>query len=71
MQAEEIGYTDPSQDKFNQRDSNNSRKPKITLAHLNRLKKMRAAKDLENLMRQDLFDIMYSAPSEEGGGMGM
>jgi len=71
MQAEEIGYTDPAQDKFTQRKMSDSRKPKITLAHLNRLKKMRAAKDLETLMRQDLMQLMYSAPTEEAGGMGL
>jgi len=48
-----------------------SRKPRITLAHLNRLKKMRAAKDLETLMRQDLMQLMYSAPDEQAGGMGL
>lgn len=69
MQAQEIGYTDPNQDKFSQRQIKDSRKPKITLAHLNRLKKMRAAKDLETLMKQDLLQLMYGAPQEEGGGM--
>jgi len=71
MQADEIGFTDPAQDKFTQRSISDSRKPKITLAHLNRLKKMRAAKDLETLMRHDLFQIMYSSPEEESGGMGL
>lgn len=71
MQAQEIGYTDPNQDKFSQRQMKDSRKPKITLAHLNRLKKMRAAKDLETLMKQDLLQLMYGAPQEEGGGMGI
>jgi hypothetical protein len=71
MQAEEIGYTDPAQDKFTQRKMSDSRKPRITLAHLNRLKKMRAAKDLETLMRQDLMQLMYSAPDEQAGGMGL
>lgn len=71
MQAEEIGFTDPAQDRFSQRKASDSRKPRITLSHLNRLKKMRAAKDLETLMRQDLMQLMYSAPEEQGGGMGI
>lgn len=71
MQAQEIGYTDISQDKYSQRDLKDSRKPRITLAHLNRLKKMRAAKDLETLMKQDLLQLMYGAPQEEAGGMGI
>ena len=71
MQAHEIGYTDISQDQYSQRQIQDSRKPKITLAHLNRLKKMRAARDLETLMKQDLLQLMYGAPQEEGGGMGI
>ena len=73
MNANEIDptYRDQDQDKIMQRDAKDSRKPTITLFHLNRLKKMRAAKDLENLMRGDFLEIIYGAPSEEqaeGGG---
>jgi len=71
MQAQEIGYTDVSQDQYSQRQLDDSRKPKITLAHLNRLKKMRAARDLETLMKQDLLQLMYGAPQEQQGGLGI
>mgnify|MGYP003339213984 FL=1 len=73
MNANEIdpSYRDNDQDKIMQRSYSDSRKPTITLLHLNKLKKMRAAKDLENLMRGDFLEIIYGAPSEEqaeGGG---
>lgn len=44
----------------------NSRKPVITLLALNKLKKMRAAKDLENLMRDDFLEIMYGDQTGDG-----
>ena len=73
MTAEEIeaGYQDPNNDQITKFHFKNTRRPTLTLRHLNQLKKMRAAKDLENLMRADTLDIMYANPSgEEGGGSG-
>ena len=32
---------------------------------------MRAPRDLETLMKQDLLQLMYGAPQEQGGGMGI
>lgn len=61
-------FLDPNADMIQQRKSYDSRKPKITLASLHKLKKMRAAKDLENLMRGDFLEIIYGAPEEEAGG---
>jgi FMN-dependent NADH-azoreductase len=74
MNAREIQaqYRDPNQDKVQQRDINDSRKPVITLKALNKLKKMRAAKDLEQLMRGDFMEIMYGSAGggEEGAAPG-
>lgn len=61
-------FVDPNADMIQQRKMYDSRKPKITLASLHKLKKMRAAKDLENLMRGDFLEIIYGAPEEEAGG---
>ena len=76
MNANEIdpNYRNPDRDDIMQRNKHDSRKPTITLLHLNKLKKMRAAKDLENLMRGDFLEIIYGASSEEqaaagGGGL--
>ena len=60
---------DPSQDQVSNRVPNDTRKPVITLRHLNRLKRIRALNKLEGLKREDLLGVMY-APPEEPGGMG-
>lgn len=58
-------YQDPQQDLYTQQSLTDTRKPELTLLHLNKLKKMRAAKDLENLVRRDVLALLYGAPSEE------
>ncbi len=42
-----------------------TRKPKITLKMLNRLKMIRAAKKIEILQKQSLLGTMYGAPPSE------
>lgn len=67
----DIQYYDPSQDHYGQAQPRDTRKPRLTLKHLNKLKKMRAAQDLENHMRMDTLEIIYGAPeAEAGGGLG-
>lgn len=72
MRASEIEakYYDASEDKLQQAQVSDTRKPRLTLRNLNKLKKMRAAQDLENAMREDTLEIIYGAPAEEAGGMG-
>ena len=74
MNANEIdpNYRNPDRDDIMQRNKHDSRKPTITLLHLNKLKKMRAAKDLEQLMRGDFMEIMYGSAGggEEGAAPG-
>lgn len=64
----ETGYYDPSQDQYNQRHLDDTRKPVLTLSVLNRLKRMRALRKLEALKRQDLLSVMYAQPSGDQGG---
>lgn len=70
MKADEIKpqFRDVNNDIIMQRHKHDSRKPKITLASLNKLKKMRAAKDLETLMRGDFLEIIYGQTQEGGQG---
>lgn len=70
-QAYQTAYYDPNEDEANAVHMNDTRKPKLTLKHLNRLKRLRALRKLENLKRQDLLVVMYAAPDENaGGGLG-
>lgn len=65
------GYYDPNTDKLNGRTLSDTRKPKLTLRNINKLKKMRALQSLESLKRQDLLGIMYGQPeADQGGGLG-
>jgi hypothetical protein len=66
-------YIDPNQDTVMKRHFTDNRKSKITLKDLNRLKKMRAAHDLETLMRGDFLEIIYGTPDDaaSGGGLGI
>jgi hypothetical protein len=64
------GYYDPSEDNVTKRKLNDTRKPVLTLKHLNKLKKMRALRMLEKLKREDLLAVMYGQPEGDDGGMG-
>jgi hypothetical protein len=70
----QTAYYDPSTDEANVVTMNQTRRPVLSLRHLNRLKRIRALRKLENLKRQDLLGIMYGIPDEPdpmgGGGMG-
>lgn len=59
-----FGVYDPSQDKVNRLNLDDVTKPKLTLKHLNKLKKMRATKELELAKNRELLDIMYSSSEE-------
>jgi hypothetical protein len=66
MKAKEFQgqYYSPENDRYSQATVSDERKPKITLMHLNKLKKMRAAKDLEDLVHADNLEIQYAPPAE-------
>lgn len=73
QQDYQTAYYDPAADEVNVRNINDTRKPALSLKHLNRLKKIRALRKLENLKRQDLLGLMYGIPDEPdmgAGGMG-
>jgi hypothetical protein len=45
------------------------RRPRLTLIQLNKLKKMRAAKTLEDLVHADHLEMQYAPAAEEGPGI--
>ena len=63
----EAAYYTPQDDKYSQLQLDDTRRPRITLAHLNKLKKMRAARQLENLVRRDVLGLLCGAHEETGG----
>lgn len=67
----DMGYTDVGNDRLNQAHFQDTRKKLMTLRNLNKLKKMRAAQDLENHMRMDTLEIIYGTPAEETGPGGL
>ena len=66
MRADEFDgrYYSPEDDKFTQQHLMSDRQTRITLTHLNKLKKMRAAKDLEDLVHADYLEMQYAPPAE-------
>jgi hypothetical protein len=68
FEADDAAYYSPQEDNYDQLRLSDTRRPQITLQHLNQLKKMRAARTLENLVRRDILGIMYGTPAPEGGG---
>lgn len=66
MRANEFqgGYSDPKQDGFDRAHLHDTRRVRLTLVHLNKLKKMRAAKDLEDLVHADQLEMQYAPPPE-------
>lgn len=72
MRANEFegGYVDLEDDRQDQARMSYTRKPRFTLRHLHKLKKMRAAQDLERLMRMDTLEIIYGAGEQEAAAGG-
>lgn len=64
VEERDLGFTDPSKDDFTKRHLDDTRKPKLTLKLLNKLKKIRATRQLEQLKRNDLLQTMYGLPEE-------
>lgn len=71
QQSLQTAYYDPAQDEANIRTPSDTRRGKVTLAQLARLRQIRAMKKLEKLKREDILELIYGTPEEEGGDMGM
>lgn len=55
-------FYNPEEDDINKASLGDTRKPKLTLKMVNRLKKIRSTKNLEMAKKQELLGIMYGAP---------
>ena len=71
MRADEIegAYYSPQDDKFTPAHLHDTRRARLTLFQLNKLKKMRAAKALEDLVHADNLEIQYAPPEEGAPGL--
>lgn len=47
----------------------NSRRPKLTLRHISKLRKIKEYKRMEEYSRKKFLPIMYSSSPESGGGI--
>lgn len=54
----------PEDDKQNQAKLNDTRRPRLTLRHLNKLRKIQELKKLEMLAHKDFVKTMYGTPPE-------
>ena len=60
-------YKDPAQDDYTRQELDSIRKPKLTLYHLNRLKKISSMKKIEDAAHKEIVATMYGEPAPEGG----
>lgn len=55
---------DPTEDEHVKQGGKGSKKPVITLRHVNKLKRMKAAEREEHENRKKLLNLMYAIPTE-------
>lgn len=58
-------YHDPAGNQLAMAHADDIRKPKLTLRMLNKLKKLRATNELENVKKESLLSVMYGASPDE------
>ncbi len=56
----------PEDDKQNQQEMGDTRRPRLTLRHLNKLRKIQELKKLETEAHADFVRTMYAEPDEGG-----
>jgi len=60
-------YYDPELDEYSKAELGDTRRPRLTLRHLNKLRKVRELRKLEQATHKDFVKAMYGGSSEEGG----
>ena len=61
-------YT-PEEDNSILRKPEDTRKPKLTLEILNKMRKVKEIKQAEDIEHKKFVKVMYKAPSDEGDGL--
>lgn len=65
VDSDTFGRFDPNHDSVESQELGDSRKPKLTLKMINRLKKIRSTKNFEMTKKQGLLGIMYGVAKED------
>lgn len=62
-------FYNPENDDFAKRSVHDSRKAKMTLEQLNKLRKYRDIKAAEEAEHEKFVRVMYAQPAQDGGGL--
>jgi hypothetical protein len=65
VEDSDLGVYNPQEDDLRKANMDDTRKPKLTLRMINRLKKIRATKKLEQSKKEGFLGVMYGAPKKE------
>jgi hypothetical protein len=58
-----LGYQDPAENEHAQSTKMDTRRPRLTLEHLGKLRKMREIRKLELESRRELYSKIYQRPA--------
>ena len=61
----------PEHDHYHMAHIEDGRKTRLTLKHLNKLRKVRAIKRAEDIEHKKFVSVMYQAPTDAGAGGGL
>ena len=64
-------FYEPAHDEIQQRHKTDTRKKKLSLEEVGKLRKIRALKQLESEKHKKLAQQMYRKPVDDGGGSGL
>lgn len=62
-----LEYYDPEGDKLDIARAEDTRRPRLTLRHLNKLRKIRELRQMELAAHREFVKTMYGTPPEEEG----
>lgn len=60
-------FYSPEDDAWQRRNKGDTRKPKLTLEQLNKLRKVREIKKAEEIEHDKFVRVMYATPTQEAG----
>jgi hypothetical protein len=57
------GHYNPEADQFHKAEKTDTRRPRLSLEHLNKIRKMREIRKLETEQRKELYKTIYARPA--------